>query len=101
MFESSIKGEFVRTLNRRIEQRTREELKCLDSAIDLRDLMIPPSNQRTSASGSGKSPKMQSACLGLPHFGRSAPKMRRADLPVQEPLERHTLSAHFTDTQSQ
>jgi len=62
MPESSIKGEFVRTLNRRIEQWAREKLKYLDSAIDLRDLMIPPSNQRMSASGSGKSPKMQSAC---------------------------------------
>jgi hypothetical protein len=61
MSESSIKGEFVRTLDRRIEQGAREKLKYLDSAIDLRDLMIRPSNQRMSASGSGKSPNMQSA----------------------------------------
>ena len=62
MSESFIKGEFVMTLDRRIEQRARENRKYLDSAIDLRDLMIPPSDQRMSASGSGKSPKMRSAC---------------------------------------
>jgi len=36
-------GEFVRGLDRQIQQRAREKLKYLDSAIDLRDLMIPPS----------------------------------------------------------
>jgi plasmid maintenance system killer protein len=41
--EAIFKGEFVRTLNREIQQRAREKLKYLDSAFDLRDLMIPPS----------------------------------------------------------
>ena len=35
----------MRALDRQIQQRAREKLKYLDSAIDLRDLMIPPSNQ--------------------------------------------------------
>jgi proteic killer suppression protein len=43
--QAIFKGEFVRVLDRRIQQRGREKLKYLDSAIDLRDLMIPPSNQ--------------------------------------------------------
>ena len=45
------KGEFVRTFDRRIQQRAREKLKYLDSAIDLRDLMIPPSNQLEGLKG--------------------------------------------------
>ena len=43
--QAIFKGEFVRALDRQIQQRAREKLKYLDSAIDLRDLMIPPSNQ--------------------------------------------------------
>lgn len=38
-------GEFVKGLDNQIQQRAREKLKYLDSAADLRDLMIPPSNQ--------------------------------------------------------
>lgn len=44
-------GEFVKSLDQRIQQRTRERLKYLDSAIDLRDLMIPPSNQLEALKG--------------------------------------------------
>ena len=44
-------GEFVRRLDRRVQQRAREKLKYLDSAGDLRDLMIPPSNQLESLRG--------------------------------------------------
>ncbi len=44
-------GEFVKALDRRIQQRARERLKYLDSAIDLRDLMIPPSNQLEALKG--------------------------------------------------
>jgi proteic killer suppression protein len=43
--QAIFKGEFVKGLDRQIQQRGREKLKYLDSAIDLRDLMIPPSNQ--------------------------------------------------------
>jgi toxin HigB-1 len=39
------RGEFVKGLDRQIQQRAREKLKYLDAAADLRDLMIPPSNQ--------------------------------------------------------
>jgi toxin HigB-1 len=49
--QAIFKGEFVRTLNRQIQQRAREKLKYLDSAIDLRDLMIPPSNQLEALKG--------------------------------------------------
>jgi proteic killer suppression protein len=40
--QAIFKGEFVKALDRQIQQRARERLKYLDSAIDLRDLMIPP-----------------------------------------------------------
>lgn len=35
----------MKGLDNQIQQRAREKLKYLDSAADLRDLMIPPSNQ--------------------------------------------------------
>jgi len=44
-------GEFVKRFDRRVQQRAREKLKYLDSAGDLRDLMIPPSNQLESLRG--------------------------------------------------
>jgi proteic killer suppression protein len=44
-------GEFVKGLNGQIQQRAREKLKYLDSAADLRDLMIPPSNQLETLKG--------------------------------------------------
>lgn len=44
-------GEFVRKLDRQIQQRAREKLKYLDSASDLRDLMMPPSNQLEGLKG--------------------------------------------------
>ena len=46
-----LQGEFVKRLDRRVQQRAREKLKYLDSAGDLRDLMIPPSNQLESLRG--------------------------------------------------
>jgi proteic killer suppression protein len=44
-------GEFVKGLDGQIEQRAREKLKYLDSAADLRDLMITPSNQFEALKG--------------------------------------------------
>ena len=49
--QAVFQGEFVRRLDRRVQQRAREKLKYLDSAGDLRDLMIPPSNQLESLRG--------------------------------------------------
>ena len=43
--QAVFRGEFVKGLDRQIQQRVRERLKYLDGALDLRDLMIPPSNQ--------------------------------------------------------
>lgn len=43
--QAVFRGEFVKGLDRKIQQRAREKLKYLDGALDLRDLMIPPSNQ--------------------------------------------------------
>ena len=43
--EAIFDGKFVKGLDGRIQQRAREKLKYLDSAADLRDLMIPLSNQ--------------------------------------------------------
>ena len=45
------RGQFVRRLDGRIQQRAREKLKYLDSAADLRDLKIPPSNQLEALHG--------------------------------------------------
>ena len=47
-------GEFVKTLDRRIQQRAREKLKYPDSATELRDLMLPPSNQLEALKGDRK-----------------------------------------------
>jgi toxin HigB-1 len=44
-------GEFVKGLDGQIQQRAREKLKYLDSAADLRDLMVPPSNQLEALKG--------------------------------------------------
>ena len=44
-------SEFVKRLDAQIQQRAREKLKYLDSAADLRDLMIPPSNQLEAPKG--------------------------------------------------
>jgi proteic killer suppression protein len=49
--QAVFQGEFVKRLDRRMQQRAREKLKYLDSAADLRDLMIPPSNQLESIKG--------------------------------------------------
>ena len=42
-------GQFVKGLDGQIQQRAREKLKYLDSAADLRDLMIPPARQAHAA----------------------------------------------------
>jgi toxin HigB-1 len=52
--EALFRGEFVRAFDARIQQRARERLKYLDSAADLRDLMVPPSNQLESLTGDRK-----------------------------------------------
>jgi proteic killer suppression protein len=44
-------GDFVKGLDRQIQQRAREKLKYLDSAANLRDLMIPPANQLEALKG--------------------------------------------------
>jgi proteic killer suppression protein len=44
-------GEFVKGLDGKIQQRAREKLKYLGAASDLRDLMIPPSNQLKALKG--------------------------------------------------
>jgi toxin HigB-1 len=49
--QSVFLGEFVKGLDGRIQQRAREKLKYLDSAADLRDLMVPPSNQLEALKG--------------------------------------------------
>jgi plasmid maintenance system killer protein len=52
--EAVFSGEFVKGLDRQIQQRAREKLKYLDSAIDLRDLMIPPSSQLEALKATAK-----------------------------------------------
>lgn len=43
--QAIFQGEFVKAMDGQIQQRAREKLKYLDAAADLRDLMVPPSNQ--------------------------------------------------------
>ena len=52
--EALFRGDFARGLDLRIQQRARERLKYLDAAADLRDLMVPPSNQLESLRGDRK-----------------------------------------------
>lgn len=52
--QSVFLGEFVKGLDGRIQQRAREKLKYLDSAADLRDLMVPPANQLEALKGDRK-----------------------------------------------
>ena len=52
--EAIFKGEFVKGLDGQIQQRAREKLKYLDSAADLRDLLVPPSNQLEALKGDRK-----------------------------------------------
>ena len=47
-------GLFVRGIDRHVQQRAREKLKYLDSAGDLRDLMIPPANRLEALKGDRK-----------------------------------------------
>ncbi len=49
--EAVFQGQFVKGLDNQIQQRAREKLKYLDSAADLRDLMIPPANQLEALKG--------------------------------------------------
>lgn len=44
-------GRFIRKLDRRLQQRAREKLKYLDSAADLRDLLVPPANRLEALKG--------------------------------------------------
>jgi len=52
--EAVFRGEFVKGLDGKIQQRAREKLKYLDSAVDLRDLAVPPSNQLEALKGDRK-----------------------------------------------
>jgi len=47
-------GFFVKSVDGKIQQRAREKLKYLDSAVDLRDLLVPPSNQLEALKGDRK-----------------------------------------------
>lgn len=47
-------GRFVKGVDGQIQQRAREKLKYLDSAADLRDLLIPPSNMLEVLKGDRK-----------------------------------------------
>ena len=49
--EAVFQGKFAKSLDNRIQQRAREKLKYVDSAVDLRGLMIPPSNQLGALKG--------------------------------------------------
>jgi toxin HigB-1 len=52
--EAIFRGEFVKSMDGRIQQRSREKLKFLDSAVDLRDLTVPPSNRLEALQGRRK-----------------------------------------------
>ena len=52
--EAIFRGEFVKGLDGKIQQRALEKPEYLDSAADLRDLVIPRSNQLEALKGDRK-----------------------------------------------
>ena len=87
MPESFFKGEFVRMLDRRIEQRAREKLKYPDIAIDLRDRMIPPSNQPEGLKGD----RQGQHSIRINEQWRVCSKWKEGDTLDVEIVDCHTL----------
>jgi proteic killer suppression protein len=52
--ESIFRGEFVKGVDGKTQQRAREKLKYLDAAATLRDLVVPPGNQFEALKGDRK-----------------------------------------------
>ena len=52
--EAIIRGEFVKGLDGKIQQRAREKLKYLDAAAALGDLAVPPGNHLEALKGDRK-----------------------------------------------
>lgn len=52
--EAIFRGEFVKGVDGKIQQRAREKLKYLDAAATLRDLRVPPGNQLEALKGDRK-----------------------------------------------
>ena len=52
--ESAFGGKFVEGVDGQIQQRARDKLKYVDAASDLRDLVVPPSNQLEALKGDRK-----------------------------------------------
>ena len=52
--EAIFRGEFVKGLDGKIQQRAREKLKYLDAAATLGDLSVPPGNQLEALKGDRK-----------------------------------------------
>jgi proteic killer suppression protein len=52
--ESIFRGEFVKGVDGKIQQRAREKLKYLDAAMTLGDLAVPPGNQLEALKGDRK-----------------------------------------------
>jgi toxin HigB-1 len=52
--EAIFRGEFVKGLDGKIQQRAREKLKYLDAAANLGDLRVPPGNQLEALKGDRK-----------------------------------------------
>lgn len=52
--EAIFRGEFVKGVEGKIQQRAREKLKYLDAAATLTDLRVPPGNQLEALKGDRK-----------------------------------------------
>ncbi|MDP9013717.1 MAG: type II toxin-antitoxin system RelE/ParE family toxin [Pseudomonadota bacterium] len=52
--EAIFRGEFVKGLDGKIQQRAREKLKYLDAAANIGDLSVPPGNQLEALKGDRK-----------------------------------------------
>lgn len=52
--DAIFRGEFVKGLDRQIQQRAREKLKYLDAAANIGDLRVPPGNQLEALKGDRK-----------------------------------------------
>jgi toxin HigB-1 len=52
--EAIFRGDFVKGVDGKIQQRAREKLKYLDAAANLGDLAVPPGNQLEALKGDRK-----------------------------------------------
>jgi plasmid maintenance system killer protein len=85
--ESIFRGEFVKGVDGKIQQRAREKLKYLDAAATLGDLAVPPGNQLEALKGrsqrSAQHPYQQAVARVLCVERRRGARRRGSRLPLR------------------